>query len=44
MEIRVNIKQIGKRKNSVQEVRYQLPSEPETVEELIRGVVEVCVR
>lgn len=44
MEIRVNIKQVGKRKNSVQEVRYQLASEPETVEELIRGVVEVCVR
>ena len=40
----MNIKQVGKRKNSVQEVCYQLASEPETVEELIRGVVEVCVR
>lgn len=43
MEIRVNVKQIGKRKNAVQEVRYSLPAAPSSVEELIRGVVAACV-
>ena len=37
MEIRVNVKQIGKKRNGVREVRYEIPGWPGTVEELIRG-------
>ena len=37
MEIRVNVKQIGKKRNGVREVRYESPGCPGTVEELIRG-------
>ena len=38
MEIRVNVKRIGKKQNGVREVRYEIPGCPGTVEELIRGV------
>ena len=43
MEIRVNVKRIGKKQNGVREVRYEIPGCPGTVEELIRGVTAVCV-
>ena len=43
MEVRVNVKQIGKKRNGVREVRYEIPGCPGTVEELIRGVTAACV-
>lgn len=43
MEIRVNVKRIGKKQNGVREVQYEIPGCPGTVEELIRGVTAVCV-
>lgn len=43
MKIKVNIKQIGKKKNSIQEVSYDIPFAPHCVGELIEGVVTSCV-
>lgn len=44
MEIKVNVKQVGKRKNGVREQLYEIPGRPGNVEELIRSVTEACVR
>lgn len=43
MEILVNVKRIGKRKNSITKIPYKLEGTPETVKELITEVVKVCV-
>lgn len=43
LKITVNLKQVGKKKNAVREVVYQVPGEPESVRELIESVVAVCV-
>lgn len=43
MEILVNVKRIGKRKNSITKIPYKLEETPETVKELITEVVKVCV-
>lgn len=43
MEIKVNIKHMGKRKNSVEPKIYRLPAQPSTVRELILAVVEAGV-
>ena len=39
----VNIKQLGKRKNSIEEIPFQLHKNPNTIEELIEETVKVCV-
>lgn len=44
MEIRVNVKHVGKRKRSVEPRTYRLSSAPSTVRELILAVVEAGVR
>lgn len=44
MHIKVNMKQIGKRKNSIREVIFKVPNKIETVEDLISALVEVCVK
>ncbi|MCM1044089.1 MAG: hypothetical protein NC417_01135 [Candidatus Gastranaerophilales bacterium] len=43
MEIRVNVKAVGKRKNSVKPVIYEIGSAPSTVRELILAVTETGV-
>lgn len=43
MEILVNVKRIGKRKNSITKIPYKLEETPKTVKELITEVVKVCV-
>ncbi len=44
MKIYVNIKKMGKRKNSITQVPYSLPFLPNTVQELIEQVVSLCVQ
>lgn len=44
MEIKVNVKQIGRKKNGVREQVYEIDGSPENVEELIRAVTAACVR
>lgn len=43
MEILVNMKKLGKRKNSIEKVPYQLNRTPATVRQLIEEMVSVCV-
>ena len=44
MNIKVNIKQLGKKKNKIAGVPFPLEHEPRTVRELIRECVHTCVR
>lgn len=44
MEIKVNIKKIGKKQHPVQETVYEIPGHPKTVRELIEAVTAACVR
>lgn len=44
MKIFVNVKKLGKRKNSITQVPYELPSTPKTVQELIEQIVTLCVQ
>lgn len=44
MEIKVNVKQIGSKKNGVREQVYEIDGSPKNVEELIRAVTAACVR
>ena len=44
MTIKVNIKQLGKKKNKIAGVAFPLEHEPRTVRELIRECVHTCVR
>ncbi len=43
MDIKVNIKQLGKKKNKIAEVPFSLQNTPHTVAELIIEAVRVCV-
>lgn len=43
MQIKINLKQIGKKKNSIQEVTYEIPFTPHCVRDLIEAVSETCV-
>ncbi len=43
MKIKVNIKQLGKKKNKIAEVPFSLQNSPHTVAELIIESVRVCV-
>ena len=43
MTIKVNIKQLGKKKNKIAGVAFPLEHEPRTVRELIRECVRTCV-
>ena len=44
MRVLVNMKKLGKRKNSITKVPYELENKPLTVRELIMETVSVCVR
>lgn len=44
MRVLVNMKKLGKRKNSITKVPYELQNKPLTVKELIMETVSVCVR
>lgn len=44
MKVFVNVKKLGKRKNSITQVPYELPFAPVTVRELIEQMVSLCVR
>lgn len=44
MRVLVNMKKLGKRKNSIEKVPYELDRKPSTVKELIEEMVTVCVR
>jgi len=44
MRVFVNMKKLGKRKNSITKVPYELEKQPFTVKELIMETVSVCVR
>lgn len=44
MKLKVNLKKISKKQNSVQEAVYEIPGHPETVRELIAAVVTACVK
>ena len=44
MTIKVNIKQLGKKKNKIAGVPFPLENTPHTVRELIRECVHTCVR
>lgn len=44
MRVLVNMKKLGKRKNSITKVPYELEKKPLTVKELIMETVSVCVR
>ena len=44
MRVLVNMKKLGKRKNSIEKVPYDLDGTPSTVRELIEEMVAVCVR
>ena len=43
MRVLVNVKKLGKRKNSIIQVPYELEGQPTTVHELIVQMVVVCV-
>lgn len=43
MRVLVNVKKLGKRKNSIIQVPYELEGQPTTVRELIVQMVVVCV-
>lgn len=40
----VNVKHLGKRKNSIDEIPFQLHSNPKTIGELIEETVKICVK
>ena len=44
MKVLVNMKKMGKRRNSITQVPYELEGVPHTVKELIEKMVSVCVR
>ncbi len=44
MKVLVNMKKLGKRKNSITQVPYELEKQPDTVKELIVQMLRVCVR
>lgn len=41
--IRINIRQLGKKRNTINAVPFVLPKKPNTVRDLITSVVMVCV-
>ena len=41
--IRINIRQLGKKRNTINAVPFVLPKQPNTVRDLITSVVMVCV-
>lgn len=43
MKVSVNMKKLGKRKNSIEKVPYELGRTPATVRELIEEMVHLCV-
>lgn len=43
MTIRINIRQLGKKRNTINAVPFVLPNHPSTVRDLITSVVMVCV-
>lgn len=43
MTIRINIRQLGKKRNTINAVPFVLPKKPNTVRNLITSVVMVCV-
>lgn len=43
MKVKVNLKQIGQRKQKIAPVDFEYPSPPKTVRELIKFTVEQCV-
>ena len=43
MKVAVNMKKLGKRKNSIEKVPYEIDKPPTTVRELIEGMVLACV-
>lgn len=43
MTIRINIRQLGKKRNTITAVPFALPEQPNTVCDLIASVVMVCV-
>ena len=43
MTIRINIRQLGKKRNTINAVPFVLPKQPNTVRDLITSVVMVCV-
>lgn len=44
MNVFVNLKQLGKRRNIIDKQQYSLESKPTTVEQLIENFVTVCVK
>ena len=44
MKVLVNMKKLGKRKNSITQIPYELQTQPHTVKELIVQMVTVCVK
>ena len=44
MKVLVNMKKLGKRKNSITQIPYELEGQPNTVKELIIQMVSVCVK
>lgn len=44
MKVLVNMKKMGKQRNSITQVPYELEGVPHTVKELIEKMVTVCVR
>ena len=43
MTIHINIRQLGKKRNTINAVHFVLPKKPNTVRDLITSVVMVCV-
>lgn len=43
MTIHINIRQLGKKRNTINAVPFVLPKQPNTVRDLITSVVMVCV-
>ncbi len=44
MRLMVNVKHLGKRKNTIDTIPYEVEKKPETISDLIEEVVKVCVR
>ena len=44
MLLYMNMKQLGKRRNTVDKVSFEYEAEPETLRELITETVKICVR
>ncbi len=43
MTICINIRQLGKKRNTINAVPFELPEQPNTTRDLIASVVKVCV-